>query len=192
MWEAARNLPNGSDAVTAFSHVESGQRPAGRRDGLCGWAAVRYGSAMETLLYAFLALLAGAGLPVQASVNSAMRQELGRPEWAALVNFMVGTLALACWLFVQRAAVPPAAAWARAPWWAWTGGLLGAFFVAVTVLLTPRLGLVALLALMLAGQVTAAVALDHFGLLGLAARAFTPARAVGAVLLVAGVLLVQR
>jgi transporter family-2 protein len=147
---------------------------------------------METLLYALLALLAGAGLPVQASVNSALRSHLGRPEWAALVNFLVGSAALGCALLAQRAAAPPAEAWGRAPWWAWTGGLLGAFFVAVTVVLTPRLGVVAMLALMLAGQVVAALAFDHFGLLGLAARGFTPTRALGAVLLVAGVLLVQR
>lgn len=147
---------------------------------------------METLLYALLALLAGAGLPVQASVNSALRLHLGRPEWAALVNFLVGSAALGCVLLAQRATAPPAEALARAPWWAWTGGLLGAFFVAVTVVLTPRLGVVAMLALMLAGQVVAAVAFDHFGLLGLATRAFTPSRALGAALLVAGVLLVQR
>jgi transporter family-2 protein len=147
---------------------------------------------MEFLALAILALLAGAGLPVQASVNSAMRQQIGRPEWAALVNFAVGTVALGAFLLLRRLPVPPAAAWSQAPWWAWTGGLLGAFFVAATVVLTPRLGLVTTLALMLVGQVTAAAVLDHHGLLGLATRPFTPTRALGAVLLVAGVLLVQR
>lgn len=147
---------------------------------------------METLLYALLALLAGAGLPVQAGINTALRQHLGRPEWAALVNFSVGALALASLLVVQRAAVPAAAAWARAPWWSYAGGFLGAFFVSSAVILTPRIGVLAMLALMLAGQVTSAVLLDHFGLVGLASRAFTPSRALGAVLLVAGVLLVQR
>lgn len=147
---------------------------------------------METLLYALLALLAGAGLPVQASVNSALRLHLGRPEWAALANFGVGSLALIGLVMAQRAGLPPADAIGRAPWWAWTGGFLGAFFVAATVILTPRLGVVTMLALMLAGQVTAAVLFDHYGLLGLTVRAFTPTRALGAVLLVAGVVLVQR
>ena len=119
---------------------------------------------MELLVLAILALLAGAGVPVQATVNTALRQHLGRPEWAALVSFAVGTLALGCLLLVQRAAIPPAAAWARAPWWSWTGGLFGAFFVALTVVLTPRLGVVTSMALMLAGQVTAALLFDHFGL----------------------------
>lgn len=150
------------------------------------------GPAMETLLFALLALVAGAFIPVQASINSALRQHLGRPEWAALVNFSVGALALATLLLLQRSAVPAAAAWGRAPWWSYTGGFLGAFFVSAAVILTPRLGVLAMLALMLAGQVTSAILLDHYGLIGLATRALTPSRAIGAVLLVAGVLLVQR
>lgn len=150
------------------------------------------GAAMETIVLALLGLAAGAGIPVQASINSAAGKALGRPEWAALVNFVVGSVALACLLLVQRAAVPPASAWARAPWWAWTGGFLGAFFVAMTVVLTPRVGVLATLSLMLAGQLVASVLLDHHGLLGLAVRAFTPGRALGVALVVAGAWLVRR
>ena len=147
---------------------------------------------METLILAALGLVAGAAIPVQASMNATVGRALGRPEWAALVNFLVGSGALACLLLVQRSAVPPAEAWGRAPWWAWGGGFLGAFFVAVTVLLTPRLGVLATLTLMLLGQLAASSVLDHNGLLGLAVRSFSPARAVGVALVVAGVVLVRR
>jgi len=147
---------------------------------------------METLVLALLGLVAGAAIPVQAGMNSAVGRALGRPEWAALVNFVVGAVALGSLVLVQRSAMPPAAAWARAPWWAWGGGFLGAFFVAVTVVLTPRLGVLATLTLMLAGQLVASSLLDHHGLLGLAARAFTPTRALGVALVLAGVVLVRR
>lgn len=147
---------------------------------------------METLILGLLGLAAGACIPVQAAMNASVGRALGRPEWAAQVNFAVGSVALAALLLLLRAPVPPAAAWARAPWWAWAGGFLGAFFVAVTVVLTPRLGVLATLTLMLAGQLVASSILDHHGLLGLAARAFTPQRALGVALVVAGVLLVRR
>lgn len=147
---------------------------------------------METLVLALLGLAAGAAIPVQASMNASVGRALGRPEWAALVNFVVGSLALACLLLVQRSAVPPAAAWGRAPWWGWAAGFLGAFFVAVTVVLTPRLGVLATLTLMLAGQLVASSLLDHHGLLGLTVRAFTPVRALGVALVLAGVVLVRR
>jgi transporter family-2 protein len=125
-------------------------------------------------------------------MNSAVGRALGRPEGAALVNFVVGSLALGGLILAQRTAVPPAEAWASAPRWAWGGGFLGAFFVAVTVVLTPRLGVLATLTLMLAGQLVASSLLDHHGLLGLAVRAFTPVRALGVALVLAGVVLVRR
>jgi len=147
---------------------------------------------METLLLVLLGLAAGSGIPVQASLNSALRQHLGRPEWATLVNFGVGFVAMAAVLLVQRVALPTAAQVARAPWWTWTGGALGAFFVFSTVVLTPRLGVATSLALILAGQLLSALVLDHVGALGLATREVTPGRLAGVVLLAAGVFLVQR
>lgn len=146
---------------------------------------------MEILLLALLGLAAGAVLPVQASVNSVMGRHLGRPEWAALVNFVVGSIGLACWLLVQRTPIPAEAA-GRAPWWAWSGGLLGAFFVSMVVLVAPRLGVATTLALAVAGQMAAAVLIDHMGWLGVPERPFDLSRAAGAALLVAGVVLLRR
>ncbi len=139
-----------------------------------------------------LALVAGAGLPVQAGLNAAFAREAGRAEWAALVNFAVGTLALAAWLAASRATVPAPAAIARAPWWAWAGGLLGAFYVSAITHAAPRLGVVVTLALSIAGMMLASLALDTTGALGLTVRPLTGARVLGAVLLVAGVWLVRR
>jgi transporter family-2 protein len=147
---------------------------------------------MATLLLVLLGLLAGSGIPVQASVNSALRQHLGRPEWATLVNFGVGFVAMAAVLAVQRVPFPTAAQVAGVPWWNWTGGFLGAFFVFSTVVLTPRLGVATSLAVILLGQLLSGLLLDHVGALGLATREITPARVAGVVLLAAGVFLVQR
>jgi transporter family-2 protein len=144
------------------------------------------------LVLVLLALVVGAGLPVQAGVNAALARHVGRPEWAAFVNFAVGLVALAAWLFVTRAPVPSAAALARAPAWAWGGGFLGAFYVSAVVVLAPRLGVATTLALSIAGQMVGALVLDHFGALGLATRPITGARIAGAALLVAGVVLLRR
>ncbi len=147
---------------------------------------------METLLLILLGLLAGAGIPVQASINSALRQHLGRPELATLVNFGAGFLAMAAVLVVQRASLPTAAQVAGAPWWSWTGGALGAFFVFSTVVLAPRLGVATSLAVILAGQSLSSLLLDQAGAFGLATREITAGRVAGVVLLAAGVFLVQR
>jgi transporter family-2 protein len=144
------------------------------------------------IVLVLVALAAGAGLPVQAGVNAAMARHVGRPEWAALVNFAVGIVALGAWLFALRLAPPPALAVLRAPWWAWTGGLLGAFYVSAIVLLTPRLGVAATLALAVAGQMVAALVLDHAGALGLELRPISGTKLLGAALLVVSVALLRR
>jgi transporter family-2 protein len=144
------------------------------------------------IVLVLVALAAGAGLPVQAGVNAAMARHVGRPEWAAFVNFAVGIVALAAWLAALRLAPPPALAVARAPWWSWTGGLLGAFYVSAVVMLTPRLGVAATLGLAVAGQMVAALAMDHVGALGLELRPMTPSKLAGAALLVVAVVLIRR
>lgn len=146
---------------------------------------------MEILLI-LVAVLAGAGLPLQAGANATMRTFLGRPEWAAVVNFVVGLVALLAWLIVSRAQWPAVSAFGRAPWWAWVGGFVGAYYVAAVVVLAPRLGVATTLALTIAAQMGSALVFDHFGWLGFAIRPITAGRLVGVALLVAGVVLVRR
>jgi transporter family-2 protein len=124
-----------------------------------------------------MAALVGAGLTVQVGMNATVRFAIGSPVLAAIINFLVG-------LAAGSAATVPA--------WAWFGGLLGAAYVAATTVLGPRLGAAAFLALTLAGQMVAALLVDHYGAIGFPESPLTPARLVGAVLLVLGVLLIMR
>jgi transporter family-2 protein len=77
------------------------------------------------------------------------------------------------------------------PWWAWSGGVFGAAFILLAILLLPSLGAATLFALVIAGQVLAAVALDHFGAFGLTPHPIGAARLAGAVLLIAGIVLIR-
>ncbi|HWH07608.1 MAG TPA: DMT family transporter [Candidatus Thermoplasmatota archaeon] len=138
-----------------------------------------------------LAILCGAAIAVQAGVNATLGRGLASPVHAALVSFAVGTAALALVALARREALPAAGALAAIPWWAWVGGLLGAFFVAVSISLAPRLGAAALLAAILAGQLATALVLDHQGWLGFEERAVTWRRVGGVVLVGAGAALVR-
>ena len=143
-------------------------------------------------LLALLALVIGAVLPLQAGINAQLRGALGHPVTTALVSFLVGTLALAVVCLVLRVPVPTSAALSRSAGWHWTGGLLGAVYIAAAVVLAPRLGATALVALVVTGQLVASLALDHFGWVGYPHRPVDAPRLLGVALLVAGVLLVQR
>ncbi len=139
-----------------------------------------------------VAVALGMLLTAQAGINSQLRVALGHPVVAATASFLVGTAGLLVAAVFARVQWPGIQQAATVPWWGWTGGLLGALYIAASVVLAPRLGAAVLIASIVAGQFVAALVLDHFGLLGFAKQAITPARAVGAVLLFAGVFLIQR
>jgi transporter family-2 protein len=137
------------------------------------------------------AILVGAGLTIQVGMNATVRLTIGSPVIATIVNFGVGLAALLLLAVATGARVVPGSV-GNVPAWAWFGGLLGAAYVAATTVLGPRLGAAALLALTLAGQMVAALLVDHYGVIGFPQNPVTPARLAGAALLVAGVLLILR
>ena len=149
---------------------------------------------MKLLPLAFPLALVGAavGLSVsaQAGINAQLRTWVGSPVQAALVSFLTGTVALVAVALVERAPVPPGLA--AAPWWVWLGGLLGAFNIAASIFLAPRLGALVLAMMVISGQIIASMLLDHFGLLGYRRVPIDPGRLLGALLLVAGAFLAAR
>jgi transporter family-2 protein len=78
------------------------------------------------------------------------------------------------------------------PWYAWTGGLYGAFFVATAAWAAPRLGVTLFLTAAIAGQLALALLLDRIGAFGLARVEIGPVRLLGVALVLAGVVLVRR
>lgn len=138
-----------------------------------------------------LVMLAGVAVASQSGVNATLARGVGGPVQAAFLSFAVGTVALLLVVLARRDAWPDAAALGALPWWAWVGGLLGAFYVTVAVLAAPKLGAGALVAGVIAGQLLAVVVIDHFGWLGFPQRLLTLPRMVGVVLLGAGALLVR-
>jgi len=132
----------------------------------------------------------GALLATQGPINAALARAAGDPVLAALISFAVGTVALAA-AALLRGAAPSAAGLLAAPWWAWTGGLLGAYFVLAMVWTVPVLGVLTLAAAAVLGQMLAALALDATGAFGLAVQPVSPRR-IAAVALVIGGLLLSR
>jgi transporter family-2 protein len=140
---------------------------------------------------ALLALAAGTCIPTQAGINARLSLWARSPILAATISFLVGTVALTGYVLTTRLPLPALRSAAAQPWWLWSGGVLGAFFVAVTIYLAPRLGATNMLAWVLAGQMLAAMALDHFGVLGYPLHPLSLGRLAGIVLLIAGVLLIR-
>jgi transporter family-2 protein len=143
-------------------------------------------------IYLAIVFAAGALIATQAGVNSQLTRAVGHPVLAAAISFVVGTAVLLAGSLLVMGSWTGVATAASAPWWAWTGGLLGAVFVVTMAWLAPMLGAATLLSVAIAGQMSFALVLDHYGLVGFPQRSMSPGRALGAVLLVAGVVMIRK
>lgn len=142
--------------------------------------------------YLSLAFVIGCAIPLQAAINSQLKGHLAQSTiLAAFVSFAVGTIALAVVAVATGQRIGALGNVADSPAWQLTGGLLGALFVFGTTLLAPQIGVARMTALILAGQVLVSLLMDRGGWLGLPVRELTPMRIAGALLVVAGVVLVN-
>lgn len=143
------------------------------------------------LLPIVLVFIAGGMIAVQAPTNAILARAGDSPVLAALISFAVGTIGLLIvWLLSCNR--PGVQSFTGLPWYAWLGGLYGATFVAVAAYAAPRIGLASLITIGVAGQIGMALWLDNFGALGLPREPINPGRVLGALLVIAGVVLVRR
>ena len=146
---------------------------------------------MRGLAY-LLGIVSGLGLTAQVGMNSKLRTVLQSANSAALVSFLVGTAGLIALLVITRTPMPARDTLASVPLWAWFGGLMGAFYVAISTVVASQLGTTSLLGLALLGQLATALIVDHFGWMGLPEHPITLTRLAGVALLGAGVWLITR
>lgn len=139
-----------------------------------------------------LAVIAGASIVLQQALNANLRFELNSAIWSGFMSYAVGLACMVLLAIAWRDPVPSAAVAARIPWWAWGGGIFGAVFIALAVILVPQLGAATFIALLVTGQMLASIAFDHYGVLGLTQRSIDAPRLVGVALLIAGVVLIRR
>ena len=138
-----------------------------------------------------LATSAGVSLVVQATINARLRAQLTSWSLAALVSYLGGSLAMLAVLLIQRAPLPARATLLATSWPTWTGGLFGALYIAMSIILLPRLGAAAVVGFVVAGQMLTSLTVDHFGWLGLPQHTASVPRLLGALLLLAGVVLLR-
>jgi bacterial/archaeal transporter family-2 protein len=138
-------------------------------------------------------LAAGAGclVGIQAPINSRLARSIGSVQ-AASVSFMVGTAVLLLAVTIAGGGFASFARIGRVPWWALLGGLCGAVFVTIAIVTVRTLGASGLAAAVITSQLAVSVAIDRFGLFGIAKQHIDASRIVGLVLLVVGVVLVVR
>ena len=142
-------------------------------------------------LAAAFALAGGIGIAFQAAVNSELGRRVGVTE-TALLSGVVTTLLLVVALVVLRRGLGGLGDLGRAPAWLWLGGIGGTIAVSAISFGPPRIGGLSTLAILLAGQLAAAFAIDTLGLLGTQRTPVDLSRVAGLALVAVGAALVLR
>lgn len=106
-----------------------------------------------------LPFLAGVGIAWQQATNGRLRQRVGTPLTATLVNFIGGTVILAAAAVVHVALVGVPAALPAEPW-LYLGGVIGVAYIFMSAALVVHTGVLLLGLGAVAGQLVTAFALD--------------------------------
>ncbi len=145
-------------------------------------------------LYILLMLMAGAGVAAQIMINAQLHAVAASTLWATNISFAVsmaaGLVALAAGTAFGLVPLPAAALW-RGPWWIWVGGLGGAVYVLMAMLLARRLGAALVSAAGIMGQLGASILIDHYGWFGTPVHAISAPRVAGVVLMAVGLVLIR-
>lgn len=143
---------------------------------------------MSSGFTSLLIIAVGAQLALQAPINSALGQHVGKLA-ASFVSFLVGTAILLILVFVSGEA-GSLRGLGDVPAYELAGGLIGATYVATATFTVARIGAGAVVAATITGQLLSSLAIDDFGLVGVDAVGLDGIRILGALLLLGGTLLV--
>lgn len=140
-----------------------------------------------------LSVLAGVATPTQASINGNLREKIRSPYFATLISFSTALLGLlVIVLCIEGNLTIPFDKAAGQPFWLWLGGSCGVIIVLSNVVCLPKLGSAVNIMLLSFGQIMAGLIIDNWGLFGSPQIPMTIFRAVGAVLVIVGVVLTVR
>lgn len=146
---------------------------------------------MAKMIWIILVFIAGALLPIQAGLNTRIGKEIQNPVWASLISFAVGLVAMLVYVLLTRQKMEMSGI-SSVPLSYWIAGALGAFYVTVIVLAFPKIGAALTFGLIVAGQLTIAIVLDHFKILVQQQHGINIYRIIGLLLIVSGVILIRK
>ncbi|KAF9099541.1 hypothetical protein BGX29_006094 [Mortierella sp. GBA35] len=143
---------------------------------------------LDNIIFAaFLCLVGGIATASQGAVNAKLGQYSGQGLSSTIV-FCIGALTSCIYFLIEVEGRPPAdlpSRLAQAPWWAWSGGVIGALFVIINILTIPKLGAGTTSAIIVCTQLVFSCIIDNFEFFGITYKAYTLWRGLATVGLIA-------
>jgi len=146
---------------------------------------------LHNVLLALLALIAGTSFVIQQAVNSNLCAEIGSAWRAGFISYLGGTVVMFIMAVIMREPLLSFDLTTHSNWWSWSGGLFGAIYIAISIMLLPRLGVFTVVALIVIGQLVTSLVFDHYGILNVPLQPISITRIAGAVFLFLGAILIR-
>lgn len=143
------------------------------------------------MLAVMIGLIAGIASTMQASINTEARRFFRSPFITAGINFSVAWLLLAAFIIInEHRFFIPVREIAQNPPWIWLGGVCAIIIVTLNIVCVPKLGAAGNVMIINFGQIVTGLVIDHFALFGADRVSMSLTRFIGAVLVMAGMILV--
>lgn len=147
---------------------------------------------MNQYLLSLLALIGGAFLALQGSLNAQLGLLLKNPLLASLIAFCSSTCFAFCLVLLTTKHYPNAIIVREVPIYLWfAGGLFSLIGISLYYYTIPKLGLSTMISFGLCGQLVFAVIAGHFGWFGLPTEPMSLQRLGGLVAMIVGILLIN-
>lgn len=139
---------------------------------------------MKQVLMLLFVVSGGMALATEAAFLGPLGENIGRLS-ASLSIFLIGVIVFSLAMIAAKFMGKPnyIATLSKQPRWLLTGGIVGFAYTIVLTMTTPLVGVGTTMVGILCGQITASLAIDHFGLLGSERRAIDSYR-IGALVLI--------
>jgi len=147
---------------------------------------------MKTFLLILMVVVVGALTPIQATFNARIGAILHNPFYGTTVNFAVGLVAMLVLLALLRPELPGPKQFTAIPAYLYLSGIIGIMLVTSLIIAVPKIGAATAIMGLVVGQMLTSMLIDQNGWLGVPVHPVSLSRLSGALLLLAGLYLVQR
>lgn len=132
------------------------------------------------ILFTLLAVLGGVGVAIQAQVNGGLGKGVGVIE-ASFISFGTGIVFL--FFMMLTFGKGNVSLVTTVPKWQLIGGLLGAVYILIAILVVPKIGVLLTFVALVSGQILMGIVISHFGLFDIHPSPITVKKALAIVCL---------
>lgn len=144
---------------------------------------------MDIVIVVLIGLIGGIAVGIQGPISGGMGQRVGGTAGSLIVHLSGAILSAVLLVFRGGENIRD---WSKLPWYMLLSGIFGLILYQTINITMPRLGTTLMVTLIIIGQLSVGMLVDHFGWFGVAVHPINWQRLLGAGVLMLGGYLISR